>query len=47
MIALLTYAYRAPTAGGQYHWVSELAPRKHQKLLSYIVGTFLTLCQNM
>ncbi|KAK3671369.1 hypothetical protein LTR78_008830 [Recurvomyces mirabilis] len=28
----------APTSGGQYHWVSEFAPRKHQKFLSYIVG---------
>lgn len=30
---------RAPTAGGQYHWVSEFAPPRHQKFLSYIVGT--------
>jgi hypothetical protein len=29
---------RAPIAGGQYHWVSELAPRKRQKFLSYVVG---------
>jgi choline transport protein len=29
---------RAPTSGGQYHWVSEFAPPKHQKFLSYIVG---------
>ena len=29
---------RAPTSGGQYHWVSEIAPNKHQKFLSYIVG---------
>jgi choline transport protein len=29
---------RAPTAGGQYHWVSEFAPRTIQKPLSYIVG---------
>ncbi|KAK8211536.1 hypothetical protein M8818_003189 [Zalaria obscura] len=28
----------APTAGGQYHWVSEFAPRKYQKQLSYVVG---------
>ncbi|KAL8901293.1 MAG: hypothetical protein Q9207_005279 [Kuettlingeria erythrocarpa] len=28
----------APTAGGQYHWVSEFAPPKHQKFLSYLVG---------
>lgn len=29
---------RAPTAGGQYHWVSEFAPPSIQKPLSYIVG---------
>jgi hypothetical protein len=29
---------RAPTAGGQYHWISELSPRKYQKILSYITG---------
>lgn len=23
---------------GQYHWVSEFAPRKYQRFLSYIVG---------
>lgn len=27
-----------PTAGGQYHWVSILAPPAYQKLLSYITG---------
>lgn len=32
--------YRAPTAGGQYHWVSEFAPRRGQKFLSYITGKF-------
>lgn len=34
---------RAPTSGGQYHWVSEFAPRKHQKLLSYIAGWMAVL----
>ena len=29
---------RAPTAGGQYHWVSEFAPRSIEKPLSYLVG---------
>lgn len=29
---------RAPTAGGQYHWVSMLAPSRSQKFLSYITG---------
>lgn len=33
--------FRSPTAGGQYHWVSEFAPPKIQKLLSYIVGRYL------
>ncbi|KAK3710108.1 hypothetical protein LTR37_010539 [Vermiconidia calcicola] len=28
----------APTSGGQYHWVSEFAPAKYQKILSYAVG---------
>jgi choline transport protein len=29
---------RAPTAGGQYHWVSEFAPSSCQRFLSYLVG---------
>ena len=29
---------RAPIAGGQYHWVSILAPTSSQKLFSYITG---------
>lgn len=29
---------RSPTAGGQYHWVSEYAPPWCQKYLSYITG---------
>ncbi|KAF7888425.1 uncharacterized protein EAF02_002966 [Botrytis sinoallii] len=28
----------SPTSGGQYHWVSEFAPPKIQKFLSYLVG---------
>jgi len=31
-------ASMAPTAGGQYHWVSEFAPPSMQKFLSYISG---------
>ncbi|KAJ5937266.1 hypothetical protein N7454_004921 [Penicillium verhagenii] len=31
-------ASMAPTAGGQYHWVSEFAPRRGQKFLSYMTG---------
>ncbi|KAJ4392761.1 hypothetical protein N0V91_011276 [Didymella pomorum] len=39
MIASLAeMASMAPTAGGQYHWVSEFAPPSFQKSLSYIVG---------
>ncbi|BAE62310.1 unnamed protein product [Aspergillus oryzae RIB40] len=34
----LTIKTRAPTSGGQYHWVSEFAPRSCQKPLSYITG---------
>ena len=30
---------RAPTSGGQYHWVSEFAPRSCEKFLSYVTGT--------
>lgn len=29
---------RAPTTGGQYHWVSEFSPTSLQKPLSYTVG---------
>lgn len=36
--AVLTLNDSAPTAGGQYHWVSEFAPPKHQKFLSYLTG---------
>ncbi|KAF2402027.1 amino acid transporter [Trichodelitschia bisporula] len=31
-------ASMAPTAGGQYHWVSEFSPKEYQKFLSYMVG---------
>lgn len=34
----LTNEQRAPTAGGQYHWVSMLAPPSAQKSLSYATG---------
>jgi choline transport protein len=33
----------APTSGGQYHWVSEFAPAKYQKFLSYSAGWMSTL----
>jgi amino acid transporter len=32
-----------PQTGGQYHWVSEIAPENYQRFLSYIVGAFLDL----
>jgi len=37
-LSLAEMASMAPTAGGQYHWVSEFAPRRAQKFLSFIVG---------
>ncbi|KAK4556671.1 hypothetical protein LTR86_006242 [Recurvomyces mirabilis] len=33
----------SPTAGGQYHWVSEFAPSAYQKPLSYAVGWLCAL----
>lgn len=36
--SLAEMASMSPTAGGQYHWVSEFSPPKHQKMLSYLVG---------
>ena len=38
---LMLISSRAPTAGGQYHWVSMLALPHSQKILSYITGTLL------
>lgn len=35
---LLICFLRAPISGGQYHWVSEFAPPKYQKFLSYVTG---------
>lgn len=29
--------------GGQYHWISEFAPRSKQKVLSYFIGWLCTL----
>ena len=34
----LTELERAPTSGGQYFWVSMLAPPSTQKYLSYVTG---------
>ncbi|KAK4497668.1 hypothetical protein PRZ48_010321 [Zasmidium cellare] len=36
-------ASMSPTAGGQYHFVSEYAPPKYQKVLSYITGWLIAL----
>jgi choline transport protein len=33
---------RAPTSGGQYHWVSEFTPARYQKFLSYAAGRICT-----
>ena len=38
-IPLTSLILRSPTAGGQYHWVSEFSPPWCQKYLSYITGT--------
>lgn len=38
VMSLAEVASMAPTSGGQYHWVSEIAPRRFQKQLSYVVG---------
>ncbi|KAF2703700.1 amino acid transporter [Pleomassaria siparia CBS 279.74] len=38
MLSMAEMASMAPTSGGQYHWVSEMAPRKYQKFMSYLVG---------
>jgi hypothetical protein len=31
---------RFPTSGGQYFWVSVLAPRPYRRYLSYVTGEF-------
>ncbi|KAK3646441.1 hypothetical protein LTR56_008539 [Elasticomyces elasticus] len=36
-------ASMAPSAGGQYHWISEFAPRKAEKLLSFFIGWLTVL----
>jgi amino acid transporter len=38
VLSLAELASSAPTAGGQYHWISEYAPAKWQKVLSYCSG---------
>ncbi|KAF8846794.1 amino acid transporter [Acephala macrosclerotiorum] len=43
VLSMAEMASMAPTSGGQYHWVSEFAPPKHQKFLSYLVGWFAVI----
>lgn len=44
VLSLAEMSSMAPTAGGQYHWVSEFASRKYQKVLSYTSGWLSSLC---
>ncbi|KAJ9645999.1 hypothetical protein H2199_003042 [Coniosporium tulheliwenetii] len=37
-LSVAEMASMAPTSGGQYHWVSEFAPRSCQRYLSYLTG---------
>lgn len=37
-LSMAEMASMAPTAGAQYHWVSEFAPENCQRILSYITG---------
>ncbi|RAR09895.1 zinc metalloproteinase [Stemphylium lycopersici] len=37
-VSLAEMGSMAPTSGGQYHWVSEFAPAKYQKFISYMTG---------
>lgn len=43
VLSLAEMSAMAPTAGGQYHWVSEFAPPRWQKLLSYLSGTWMSM----
>ena len=42
VVSMAEMASMAPTSGGQYHWVSEFAPKTLQKVLSYIIGMSTT-----
>ncbi|KAL8683006.1 MAG: hypothetical protein Q9186_001001 [Xanthomendoza sp. 1 TL-2023] len=42
-LSVAEMASMTPTAGGQYHWVSEFSPRWCQKYLSYITGWLLAM----
>ncbi|KAK0637101.1 GABA permease-like protein [Bombardia bombarda] len=43
ILSLAEMSSMAPTAGGQYHWVSEFSPPSIQKPLSYFTGWMSTL----
>ncbi|KAI6711001.1 hypothetical protein JHW43_006502 [Diplocarpon mali] len=43
VVSLAEMTSMAPTSGGQYHWVSEFAPARQQKFLSYAAGWMSTL----
>jgi len=43
ILAMAEMASMAPTSGGQYHWISEFAPKSCQKIASYIVGWYCVL----
>ncbi|PIG79407.1 amino acid transporter [Aspergillus arachidicola] len=43
VLSMAEMSSMAPTAGGQYHWVSEFAPRAYQKFLSYASGWLSTI----
>lgn len=43
VLSLAEMSSIAPTSGGQYHWVSEFAPPKYQRFLSYLSGWMSTL----
>ncbi|KAJ6780907.1 hypothetical protein PWT90_03982 [Aphanocladium album] len=42
-LSMSEMASMAPIAGAQYHWVSEFAPERAQKILSYFTGWSSTL----
>lgn len=44
-VSISELASIAPTAGGQYHWVSMLAPKYCRKFLSYLTGKFISKSQ--
>ncbi|KAJ0116744.1 hypothetical protein J7T55_009894 [Diaporthe amygdali] len=44
VLSLAEMSSMAPTAGGQYHWVSEFSPQSIQKISSYASGWLSALC---